>query len=78
MSVTSRMAEGSFLVEARDMERLEDVVVMVICKEATEDLEAECGVDRGAANFFCLVSKFLGPKVYYRVRRIIVLATLVF
>ena len=45
MSVTSRMAEGSFLVEARDMERLEDVVVVVVCEEATEDVEAECSVD---------------------------------
>ena len=37
MSVTSRRAEGSCLVEARGMERLEDVVVVVICEEATEE-----------------------------------------
>ena len=32
---------------------------------------------RGAENICCLVSKFLGPKLSYGVRRIIVLATLV-
>ena len=35
-------------------------------------------VPRGKENICCIVSKFVGPKVSYGVREIIVLATLVF
>ena len=48
MSVTSHtMAEGSCLVEARGMEKLDDVVlVVVVCEEATGAVEAVvCGKD---------------------------------